>query len=690
MAGRYQKQKENKYSKLKRKKIPKAKQGLMVAEPPAQAGGMEQVGNVTKWGQTGAQVGGMFGETGKVIGGVIGAGVGIGQNVLRKSQVEDERTRMKELEESYDKYGGAAANPMLQTRKTLAEHGLDLDDDDEGKIEIEGKNGIGELHFDKNYNLKNVGTTPHSNGGDVVDAEEGDVVFPVQGKLAEQKKVMKLANEAKKGNKRAYSKLETAREKLPQGTAGKEKALGDGNVTGDFMTTALDGQQYSDMLAEQSVLDNFIKKSSKVPGGGVVEISKQSAPERIRASMQTIDLEDRPMPKIESAPQENITIGGDDYSSLPQGASKAEFLEAVGSGKYNWDPKDLKAYAKNVGANYTDIKNAVIASDPTIDPKTFGKGTTGSLANIGELTNTIAKRNYKAPTPESKTITTTDPNTGKVTVGAADNMAAVDATDTTNTTGAPVVTTPSVTTDTTTGDEVSGENVDNSFKPNKLNNAMRYGNVLNNTLDSMSGIEGYDTTGLALERYKTQDMTAPRLREANKANMVRRNNRQRLVGSKGQQVTQSAQDEVMAQGAADNIIDSEIQRKMGIENMNVDLANKENQFDTQEAMTKKNVEAQQRAGARNLGRLAVKESTDIADLNQQREYQQERNKKQDNMQSKLYEMMSENATREFTLGGDSLYNADGTLNDNAFGVMTKDQKERAKAKKAAANTNTTR
>jgi hypothetical protein len=219
---------------------------------------------------------------------------------------------------------------------------------------------------------------------------------------------------------------------------------------------------------------------------------------------------------------------------------------------------------------------------------------------------------------------------------------------------------------------------------------MRYGNVLNNTLDSMSGIEGYDTTGLALERYKTQDMTAPRLREANKANMVRRNNRQRLVGSKGQQVTQSAQDEVMAQGAADNIIDSEIQRKMGIENMNVDLANKENQFDTQEAMTKKNVEAQQRAGARNLGRLAVKESTDIADLNQQREYQQERNKKQDNMQSKLYEMMSENATREFTLGGDSLYNADGTLNDNAFGVMTKDQKERAKAKKAAANTNTTR
>jgi len=46
-------------------------------------------------------------------------------------------------------------------------------------IEIEGK-GTPEIHTDKNFNLKNLGTIPHSKGGNKVVAEEGDVVFPTQ------------------------------------------------------------------------------------------------------------------------------------------------------------------------------------------------------------------------------------------------------------------------------------------------------------------------------------------------------------------------------------------------------------------------------------------------------------------------------------------------------------------------------
>jgi hypothetical protein len=61
-------------------------------------------------------------------------------------------------------------------------------------IEIEGKK-TPEIHTDKNFNLKNLGTTPHSKGGDKVLAEEGDVIFPTQDSPQKYNKVMKALRE---------------------------------------------------------------------------------------------------------------------------------------------------------------------------------------------------------------------------------------------------------------------------------------------------------------------------------------------------------------------------------------------------------------------------------------------------------------------------------------------------------------
>jgi hypothetical protein len=61
-------------------------------------------------------------------------------------------------------------------------------------IEIEGKT-TPEIHTDKNFNLKNLGSTPHSKGGDKVLAEEGDVVFPTQNSKAKYNKIMKALRE---------------------------------------------------------------------------------------------------------------------------------------------------------------------------------------------------------------------------------------------------------------------------------------------------------------------------------------------------------------------------------------------------------------------------------------------------------------------------------------------------------------
>jgi hypothetical protein len=75
-------------------------------------------------------------------------------------------------------------------------------------IEIEGKK-YPEIHTDKNFNIKTLGTIPHSKGGNKVMATEGDVVFPTQNS---GKKYVKVMNAIKKGDKKT---LESIRKKLP-------------------------------------------------------------------------------------------------------------------------------------------------------------------------------------------------------------------------------------------------------------------------------------------------------------------------------------------------------------------------------------------------------------------------------------------------------------------------------------------
>jgi hypothetical protein len=81
-------------------------------------------------------------------------------------------------------------------------------------IEIEGKK-TPEIHTDKNFNVKNLGTTPHSKGGNKVVAEEGDVVFPTQNS---PKKYNEIMNAIKTGNK---FKLKQEQAKLPEDNSSK-------------------------------------------------------------------------------------------------------------------------------------------------------------------------------------------------------------------------------------------------------------------------------------------------------------------------------------------------------------------------------------------------------------------------------------------------------------------------------------
>lgn len=89
-------------------------------------------------------------------------------------------------------------------------------------IEIEAK-GTPEIHTDANFNIKNLGTKPHSKGGTKVVAEEGDVVFPTQNSKPKYKKIITAIQNGD------VTTLENERRKLPSDSKYK-KAKGDKNI----------------------------------------------------------------------------------------------------------------------------------------------------------------------------------------------------------------------------------------------------------------------------------------------------------------------------------------------------------------------------------------------------------------------------------------------------------------------------
>jgi hypothetical protein len=147
-------------------------------------------------------------NAGKTIGTTVGAGIGmvnpllgaiatpllsgIGgaiQGGLQKNKLKQIKTDTDRLEAS-EQFNEGISNQGIQMAKQYKKGG----EASQEIIEIEGKK-MPEIHTDKNFNLKNLGSTPHSKGGDKVLAEDGDVIFPTQNSPKKFNKVMKALKE---------------------------------------------------------------------------------------------------------------------------------------------------------------------------------------------------------------------------------------------------------------------------------------------------------------------------------------------------------------------------------------------------------------------------------------------------------------------------------------------------------------
>lgn len=82
-------------------------------------------------------------------------------------------------------------------------------------IQIEGKEDIGEIHTDKYFNIKSIGNRPHSEGGNEVITEDGDVIFPTQNNQKEYYDILNLIKNSKKGDSDSTYLLNKIKNSLP-------------------------------------------------------------------------------------------------------------------------------------------------------------------------------------------------------------------------------------------------------------------------------------------------------------------------------------------------------------------------------------------------------------------------------------------------------------------------------------------
>lgn len=170
---------------------------------------------------TGAAAGAMFGPWGAVIGGVVGAGVGLVGGLVGRGKEREQ----KEKEEEYNALVDNLEGRSLRTDRIIAqqaEHGMKAkrymiaEIEGDGSREYEG--GIGEIHVDKNFNLKSLakGAPTHEEGGMKVMMEEGDTIFPTQNSEKKYNNIIADIRRYKMtGDEKAKKRLEKERDKLP-------------------------------------------------------------------------------------------------------------------------------------------------------------------------------------------------------------------------------------------------------------------------------------------------------------------------------------------------------------------------------------------------------------------------------------------------------------------------------------------
>ena len=293
---------------VKKLKTKKAVAGLQSVAVPEQG----STSNVLSSAATMAASGAQFGPWGALAGGVIGLGTGLFQKSSQDKANREAKKRNQYL--SSNRAVSAEDESLYQAPQRFSKGGRVKSK----VIEIEGKK-TPEIHTDKNFNIKNLGTTPHASGGNKVVANEGDIVFNTQNSIT---KFNKIANAITTGNKtilkKEQNKLpEDKSSKYPDGTKSTKVKKEDSYWNGRK-------DPISDMF-------NFIEKSYANKRKNARQLSTSTTPTKVATTDTNISLYDF-LQKGKKTPVNNTPVNTE---SLPNFLNRGEKIPVLNSSTSN-------------------------------------------------------------------------------------------------------------------------------------------------------------------------------------------------------------------------------------------------------------------------------------------------------------------------------------------------------------------
>lgn len=176
---------------------------------------MSSTGAMSQGSEAGSEI---AGSGGAMVGAVVGLGVGLYAN----KQAKKEEKRLRTAQQGYNKFVGSMAGRAARSQQVVgpqAKKGMVSKGRYQvAEIEGAGAGKVGEIHTDKNFNIKTVanGAPKHENGGVTVSVKEGDIIFPTQGKDKDYRSVMRDIKRYKMGDSKAGKRLRARRDKLPK------------------------------------------------------------------------------------------------------------------------------------------------------------------------------------------------------------------------------------------------------------------------------------------------------------------------------------------------------------------------------------------------------------------------------------------------------------------------------------------
>lgn len=196
--------------------------GVQKVKEPEVRDGMDIGTSVASATAQGVQAGSALGPWG-----MVGAGLGFGaMSLMNQQAMQAEEKRALKNAEAHNKGATALEGRGLRTNNYVsaqAKHGMNSNNKyKDAEIEGDGSqspDGIGEIHVDKNYNIKNIakGARKHENGGyKINNLQKNDIIFPTQNSTKDYNDIMGAIKRYKlNGDKRAKKFLDGKAAALP-------------------------------------------------------------------------------------------------------------------------------------------------------------------------------------------------------------------------------------------------------------------------------------------------------------------------------------------------------------------------------------------------------------------------------------------------------------------------------------------